>query len=550
MIFILVLLIILSTGLVVGADDIDNADYRAGYNAGLAAGQKNFGSNISAYNALETHLDSDDVRYSSYSYYRDGFYDGYADGLKGELPKLAYSEVLGTTLGNIYGTRDYQEGRKSDWEKAMPSERTLSRMYDLNMETSSYRDVFFTEFRVKFYEAYLLAYEKSMLEPIRTSMQEGVRDGEELGKILGATFGNKDYYEKRGISFSRNLPSDREIIADYGLNNDTDDYKAGFLSGFKRGYQEEYNKIFRETNKNEIKNKTNSEIIPIRGGNISSYDSAFNINMEAGTYYQPVNVNIVTRYNYDLPLISNMFIKASDTYDVSITSAIQTFDDKKLIELEFEYYGDKAKGGIYKFVRDKWVYLPSTIEEGVIKTYVKPSSITGSYSVFIDTNTKIFPDARGHWAKDEINALIRRSIIFGYSDGTFKPDINISRGEFLTLLSRAYDWNMYYYTGNATAFKDYASFGARVNIINYATSMGYISGYPDGTFKPNNPISYREVEIIMSRIAYGVDSRWSTYATKMQYEKKVKSASLINMNNKITRAEVVYMLYNITQDRF
>lgn len=633
MIFKLILLIILSTGVVVGAADIDNPDYKAGYNAGLSAGQKNFGSNISAYDALESYLSSGDGKYNNNTNFKNGFYEGYIDGLKGESPKLAYSEVLGTTLGNIYGTRDYQDGRKSNWEKALPNDRTLRRMFDLDMETASYRDTFMTEFKAKFYEAYLLAYEKAMLEPIRTSMQQGIKDGEELGKLLGATFGSKDYYEKRGIDFNRNLPTDREIIADYSLNGDTSEYKDGFLSGFKRGYEEEYNKVFREANKNETirdekdaynhgkevgnkigettatqdyleqrtndwkrsipndrtivsdynltlqssnyrdgfvagfydgysegynakfkdfsqggaVNKTNSQLIPISGGALNSLDNAFNLSIEAGTYYHPVNVTIETSYNYNISLIPSSFIKASDSYAVSILNTSQNLDDKKLIELEFEYYGDKAKGGIYKFVKDKWVYLPSTIEDGFITTLVKPSNIAGLYSVFVDTNVGIFADARGHWAKDEINAFIRRSIISGYSDNTFKPDRNISRAEFLTILSRTYDWNMYYYYGNATPFKDYNSFGGNSNIINYATSMGYISGYPDGTFKPNNPISYREVEIIMSRIAYGMDSRWSTYATKMQYEKKVKSASLVNMNNKITRAEVVYMLYNINQ---
>lgn len=635
MILILIILIVLGTGLFVSAVEIDNPDYKKGFDAGINLGQQNFGTSISGPSALTEYLSSNAI-YKDNVNFRDGFYAGYEAGLKGELPKLAYSEVLGSTLGNIYGTRDYQDGRKSDWERALPSDRTLIRMFNLDMETSDYLSSFMREFKAKFYEGYLIAYEKAMLEPVRTSLQQGIKDGEELGKLLGSTFGAKDYFEKRDINFNRNLPSDREIIADYSLNGDVTEYKDGFLSGFKRGFEEEYNKIFREANKNEtlrdekdafqhgkeigkIKgelqatqdfleqrtndwkrsvpkdrtiitvynlvlqsakyrdgfiagfydgysdgyntrfkefsqggalNKTYSELIAISGGDISSLDLALNLELQPGTYYHPVNVSIETLYNYNISLIPSKFIKASDSYMVSILNTSKNVDNNKLIEVRFEYYGDKTKGGIYKFVGSKWVYLPSIIEDGYITTYVKPGQIDGTYSVFVDTNTIIFPDARGHWAKDEINALIRRAIIYGYPDYTFKPDNNISRAEFLTLLSRTYDWNMYYYTGNATAFKDYNSFGARASIINYATSMGYISGYPDGTFKPNNPISYREVEIIMSRIAYGVDSRWSTYATKMQYEKKVKSASLTNMNNKITRAEVVYMLYNITHDRF
>ena len=85
-------------------------------------------------------------------------------------------------------------------------------------------------------------------------------------------------------------------------------------------------------------------------------------------------------------------------------------------------------------------------------------------------------------------------------------------------------------------------FGNYARVINYATSLKYIYGYDDGTFKPNNPISYNEVETIMRRILPYWNFSWANIANAMRYEKKVLSDSLNNMNNKITRAEVVYML--------
>ena len=77
--------------------------------------------------------------------------------------------------------------------------------------------------------------------------------------------------------------------------------------------------------------------------------------------------------------------------------------------------------------------------------------------------------------------------------------------------------------------------------------MGYISGYPDKTFRVNKPITYKEVENIMKRITDTEKFYWSNYSSKMLYEKNYRSKSISNKNNKITRAEVVYMLYTLNE---
>ena len=155
-----------------------------------------------------------------------------------------------------------------------------------------------------------------------------------------------------------------------------------------------------------------------------------------------------------------------------------------------------------------------------------------------------YSGCKGHWATDEIDAYetwYNKAMLI-----TFKPDNNITRAEFLTLLSRVYNWNTSYYRGGTTSFKDANTFGNYANVINYATGQKYIYGYGDGTFKPNNQISYTEVETIMRRLLPYWNYKWVDTAYDMLYDKKVISNSVYNMNNKITRAEVVYMLYNIT----
>lgn len=48
-------------------------------------------------------------------------------------------------------------------------------------------------------------------------------------------------------------------------------------------------------------------------------------------------------------------------------------------------------------------------------------------------------DYESHWARDEIDRVIERGLMKGYPDGTFKPDKPITRAELAVVLNRIYD---------------------------------------------------------------------------------------------------------------
>src|SRR5690606_12096344 len=52
-------------------------------------------------------------------------------------------------------------------------------------------------------------------------------------------------------------------------------------------------------------------------------------------------------------------------------------------------------------------------------------------------NTTPPSDLRGHWAEKEVTALQEAGVILGYPDGTFRPDNPVTRAEFVTILNRA-----------------------------------------------------------------------------------------------------------------
>lgn len=472
---------------------------------------------------------------------RDNMNAGHADG-----------QLFGSNLGAIYGAKDFYENRTSDYKRDMPSDFAITTEYALKRDNEQYAEGFLVGFKKAYQEAYINSFREANLNAKLMDESQAYGNGMEVGMIKGSFQANMDYMERKTNDWQRSQPMSSTIIFEYNLMYQTQKYRDGFISGFWDGYIRGYTDTFKSLAQQDAVNKTITVNVPISGGIINSLDRGFSVTIDKGIYYKPILVTIDTMTSMYLPS-STRYISASNLYRTSIINTNGALDNNKDIELRFEFYGDKNKAGIYKLVNNVWMYIPSKVEDGFIKANVKPKSIdsTGTiYAVLIDKDAPLLPDVRGHWAKDEINTLVRRNIIYGYTDNTFKPERNITRAEFLTLLSRVYNWYLPTYTGNTVLFKDFNEFGSRNSIISYALSAGYIKGYEDGYFRPNNPITYKEVEIIMQRVLNDSTFRWYNTSAKMLYEKNVRCRSYDDMNNKITRAEVSYMLYILNEWRY
>ncbi|QGG47218.1 S-layer homology domain-containing protein [Heliorestis convoluta] len=106
-------------------------------------------------------------------------------------------------------------------------------------------------------------------------------------------------------------------------------------------------------------------------------------------------------------------------------------------------------------------------------------------------------DIQGHWAEKWIEKMIQKGIVSGYPDGTFQPTKEITRAEFATIVNNALDKNDATAEANFTDVKTSDWYYRQVAI---AKKEGYISGYPDGTFKPNQPISRQEAAVLMTNL--------------------------------------------------
>lgn len=106
-------------------------------------------------------------------------------------------------------------------------------------------------------------------------------------------------------------------------------------------------------------------------------------------------------------------------------------------------------------------------------------------------------DIANHWAKDQIEDLIQKGIVNGYKDGSIRPDNPITRAEFMSVINNAFGFTD---TNDSNKYKDVPENAWYRNEIQKAAAAGYISGYPDGTIKPNNLISRQEAAVIISKI--------------------------------------------------
>ncbi|MFC7321858.1 N-acetylmuramoyl-L-alanine amidase [Halobacillus campisalis] len=96
----------------------------------------------------------------------------------------------------------------------------------------------------------------------------------------------------------------------------------------------------------------------------------------------------------------------------------------------------------------------------------------------------------------EINYLIDEEIIFGYPDQSFRPKNDVSRQEAATMIGRALDLDN---KQRNTVFTDVDSYHYGSGYIDSAVDKGIITGYPDGTFRPNKTITRGEMAALISR---------------------------------------------------
>jgi hypothetical protein len=105
-------------------------------------------------------------------------------------------------------------------------------------------------------------------------------------------------------------------------------------------------------------------------------------------------------------------------------------------------------------------------------------------------------DLKGHWAEESIKSLVNQDILHGYPDGSFRPDQSITRAELAKTLGVAYEFEG---SERKVQFLDTDGHWA-AEYIEALAQAEVITGYPDGNFKPEAPVTRAEMVAMMTRL--------------------------------------------------
>lgn len=110
----------------------------------------------------------------------------------------------------------------------------------------------------------------------------------------------------------------------------------------------------------------------------------------------------------------------------------------------------------------------------------------------------LFPDTKEHWAKESIASLLIKGILSGYPDGNFRPDNPLTRAEFAKIISLSFDLAIK--QEGVKSFTDLEPNYWATPYIERVWKARVVEGFPDGSFRPSDPVKRSEVAAMLCRV--------------------------------------------------
>ncbi|AUC61005.1 PKD repeat [Cyanobacterium sp. HL-69] len=115
--------------------------------------------------------------------------------------------------------------------------------------------------------------------------------------------------------------------------------------------------------------------------------------------------------------------------------------------------------------------------------------------VMAQTTTQFNDLSPNHWASEFIGALVQRGVIAGFPDGTFRPEAPVTRAQFAAMVQSALPKDT---IRGGINFSDVPSNYWATGAINNAYQMGFLSGYPSNVFRPEQNIPREQVLVSLA----------------------------------------------------
>lgn len=169
---------------------------------------------------------------------------------------------------------------------------------------------------------------------------------------------------------------------------------------------------------------------------------------------------------------------------------------ERMIHVPVEVDSNRSTGVLYDPVTKNLSFAPTLFEmiDGKRQAVIKRP---GNSIYLVVHGDKSFSDISAHWARADIEQLASKLIVHGMTTNAYAPDAPITRAQFATLLVRAL--GLAERSATASAFRDVRPDDWHAGTVAAAVDAGLITGYEDGTFRPNEQITREQLAVMAVR---------------------------------------------------
>ncbi|MFD0680569.1 MULTISPECIES: S-layer homology domain-containing protein [unclassified Paenibacillus] len=233
------------------------------------------------------------------------------------------------------------------------------------------------------------------------------------------------------------------------------------------------------------------------------------IDVPAGATDNNIQVTVEKVSDTSILPVDNVLKLLSDVYEIK-KDKDGDFSKPVVITLSFDKTKvdfTKSTVGLYWLNEQthKWIQLDDlqvvqakATVSGSVKHFTKFAVLASEKTEAVKppANEVDFADIKGHWAESNVRELVKLGAINGYPDNTFKPDNNITRAEFVSVIVKAFNLKVQ----DGKNFADTSTHWAKSE-IGTAAALGVVAGYSDSTFGPDDLITREQMAAIVIRAA-------------------------------------------------